>query len=232
MQIRPKPRKWQVAAREKWAEKFSGIAKVVTGGGKTVFALLCIETFLQRFDKGRVVIVVPSLALADQWVVTLAEDGGIDPEKISVFSGDEKHSHLNDLNVCIINNLYGHVLPQVEVFATGSYDEDIAHVVALKEPALDFNRLKWLMKGEPPQVMVISSGYKQEWADALRRESIEYKVCRLFSSNDGGPLLMVADIPGSGGRPRSAHQPARRPGGAGQCRNDAAGGQGQPAGGQ
>ena len=62
----PKPRDWQKVAIESWKEDMRGIAKVVTGGGKTVFAGMCINEFLSKYGC-KVVIVVPTTALRDQW---------------------------------------------------------------------------------------------------------------------------------------------------------------------
>ncbi len=71
LRIQPsiKPRKWQKRALELWVGEMRGIAQVVTGGGKTVFAYLCIDEFFQKFQEGRVFIIVPTIALLDQWFV-------------------------------------------------------------------------------------------------------------------------------------------------------------------
>jgi superfamily II DNA or RNA helicase len=59
-----------------------GIAKVVTGGGKTVFAGMCINEF-HSTGKGRVVVVVPTTALWDQWYSIMCTSWGIPSEQIA-----------------------------------------------------------------------------------------------------------------------------------------------------
>jgi superfamily II DNA or RNA helicase len=57
-------REWQNTALQLWREeKHRGIVEVVTGGGKTVFALAAI----QDLNPDTSLVVVPTLALLDQW---------------------------------------------------------------------------------------------------------------------------------------------------------------------
>ncbi len=60
MELRP----WQTDALIAWERAgYSGIVSVVTGGGKTVFALACVE----KLRPNAVLVIVPSTALLDQW---------------------------------------------------------------------------------------------------------------------------------------------------------------------
>jgi superfamily II DNA or RNA helicase len=45
----PVLRKWQVQALEAWLVNFSGIAQVVTGGGKTFFAIACMDRWFKKY---------------------------------------------------------------------------------------------------------------------------------------------------------------------------------------
>jgi len=57
-------RQWQREALDNWRkEGRRGIIEVVTGGGKTIFALACIADFQPETT----LVVVPTLALMDQW---------------------------------------------------------------------------------------------------------------------------------------------------------------------
>ena len=42
-------REWQAEAFPLWWQRKQGIIKVVTGGGKTFFAIHCIKEFLQEY---------------------------------------------------------------------------------------------------------------------------------------------------------------------------------------
>ena len=65
---RPLPiklRGWQAAALELWRRSDRGVVAVVTGGGKTWFALACVVDLLERKPDTFIVIVVPTTALLD-----------------------------------------------------------------------------------------------------------------------------------------------------------------------
>lgn len=69
----PGLRTWQSSALEAWHRHREGIVEVVTGGGKTRFALEVIRTSWQIEPSVRVLVVVPSVALQDQWVVEVQD---------------------------------------------------------------------------------------------------------------------------------------------------------------
>ena len=80
----PSPRKWQEEAIKSWENNMSGIAKVVTGGGKTVFAGMCINKFISSgYEK--VVIIVPTTALRDQWYSIMCNSWKLSIENLSGF---------------------------------------------------------------------------------------------------------------------------------------------------
>jgi len=79
----PQPRTWQTTALKSWKQDMRGIAKVVTGGGKTVFAGMCINEFFSR-GKSRVVIVVPTTALRDQWLSIMCSSWAIPENEIAI----------------------------------------------------------------------------------------------------------------------------------------------------
>ena len=71
---------WQENAVRKWVEKdpnlkqgdfedgeYRGIVQAVTGAGKTVFALECINVWLQSHPTGHITVLVPTRALQRQW---------------------------------------------------------------------------------------------------------------------------------------------------------------------
>lgn len=97
------PRVWQSEALRSWSGELRGIASVVTGGGKTLFAQMCMEVFRKRYPSGRFVIVVPTLALLDQWHVSLREDLHIPVEQIAAFSGERRPDDFGIVNLMVIN---------------------------------------------------------------------------------------------------------------------------------
>lgn len=98
------PRAWQVEALAKWrAGGRRGIVRVVTGGGKTLFALQCALDVLAETPELRVGIVVPSVALLDQWYVELQDELGATPAEIYVAGGDSEPADAARFHLAVIN---------------------------------------------------------------------------------------------------------------------------------
>lgn len=96
-------RKWQVAAMDAWlAAGRRGIASIVTGGGKTFFALQCIQSY-QRVEPGAtILIVVPTEALLDQWIEEIVSFFDMPPRFINVI-GASKPIRRGRINIGVIN---------------------------------------------------------------------------------------------------------------------------------
>lgn len=104
LKLSGKPRKWQAEALEEWRQRDRrGIAHVVTGAGKTRFAELCLADFLSLYPEGRVIILVPTLALLDQWYLDLREDLRIDSDDVALFSGEDHPSSVRRINLVVLN---------------------------------------------------------------------------------------------------------------------------------
>lgn len=86
-----------------WSMNMKGIAKVVTGGGKTSFALMCIEQYFSFHPKGSVLILVPSIALLDQWYVDILTDTSLNDEDVSIFGGGNSNHGKRKINISTLN---------------------------------------------------------------------------------------------------------------------------------
>ena len=75
----------------------------MTGGGKTSFALMCLEEYFSRNKDGSVLILVPSVALLDQWYVDIITDTSLKAGEISVFGGGNKNSGKRKVNISTLN---------------------------------------------------------------------------------------------------------------------------------
>jgi superfamily II DNA or RNA helicase len=92
-------RAWQTAALEQWAQAgHRGIVSVVTGGGKTVFALSCID----RLKPETTLIVVPTAALLDQWWEEAAHFFDLSLDEINVVTGS-RGLRTGAINLAVIN---------------------------------------------------------------------------------------------------------------------------------
>ncbi len=99
----PELRHWQKIAMKRWFENNNkGCIEVATGGGKTTFAIAAYAELLKKKPDLKIVVVVPTTALADQWFVNFEEDLGINETEIknlttTNLSPDKK------VNIVIIN---------------------------------------------------------------------------------------------------------------------------------
>jgi superfamily II DNA or RNA helicase len=101
--LNTEPRTWQREALGKWRVEHKGVASVVTGGGKTIFAFLCMAAFNAEHPNGRFIILVPTITLLDQWFVSLREDFGVAETDIACFSSQEKAGKPAKVNLLVIN---------------------------------------------------------------------------------------------------------------------------------
>ena len=101
------PRRWQAEAVEAWAREKRGIARVVTGGGKTVFAYLCLERFFAEYSEGRALIVVPTIALLDQWYVDICDATDLDESDVECYSGNQRPENPARINILVLNTARG-----------------------------------------------------------------------------------------------------------------------------
>ena len=98
-----KLREWQEKAFPLWWEKKRGIIKVVTGGGKTFFAIHCLKRYLENDPQKSILIVVPSIALLDQWYDSLSQN--FDDKEISLNGGGEQTKNVTKICISTIDSL-------------------------------------------------------------------------------------------------------------------------------
>jgi len=114
--------KWQKEAKRVWWENGGrGIVKVVTGAGKTVFALSIVSDLFnsEAYRDGglRVIIVVPASVLLDQWLIEVMDKLHVPRESIGVFYGKEKESVENKkILIYVINSARIHLKGHYENF--------------------------------------------------------------------------------------------------------------------
>ena len=98
-----KLREWQEKAFPLWWAKKRGIVKVVTGGGKTVFAIHCLTKYLEEEKDNSIFIVVPSIALLDQWYEGLQKT--FDDADISLNGGGEHLEEISKVTISTIDSV-------------------------------------------------------------------------------------------------------------------------------
>lgn len=98
-----KLRQWQEKAFPLWWTKKRGIVKVVTGGGKTVFAIHCLTKYLKEQKDNSIFIIVPSIALLDQWYEGLQKTFG--DKDISLNGGGEHLENISKITISTIDSV-------------------------------------------------------------------------------------------------------------------------------
>lgn len=66
-----------------------------------------MAAFRQRYPSGRFVILVPTLALLDQWYVSLREDFLVPSDDIAIFSGESRPGTFGIVNLMVLNTARG-----------------------------------------------------------------------------------------------------------------------------
>lgn len=69
-----------------------------------MFAFMCMVEFWSKYPNGRVVILVPTMTLLDQWYLGLQEDLGIPAEALACYSSQEKAKEPQTVNLLVINS--------------------------------------------------------------------------------------------------------------------------------
>ena len=119
-------------ALHEWARELRGIARVVTGGGKTVFSYLCLEKFFAKHANGRAIIVVPTLALLDQWFVDICDATDLDEAEVACYSGVSRPEQPARINILVLNTAR-RVAPQLAQSSPTILVVDECHRVGASE---------------------------------------------------------------------------------------------------
>jgi len=76
----------------------------------------------------------------------------------------------------------GHVRPQIETLSGARYGEDEALYLVSVAPEMDRERIRSMVKGQQPRVLVIVNAPKSEWARDLSRYDAIVTVLEVFRS--------------------------------------------------
>lgn len=98
----PEPREWQKIALTRWLSNGTrGVISVATGGGKTFFAFLAHK----ELSPGTILlVVVPTEALQDQWVVNITEELNVPESQVGILNSRSAEKDLKKWNVVVINS--------------------------------------------------------------------------------------------------------------------------------
>lgn len=96
---------WQKKCLDSWKNhQYRGIIHVVTGAGKTVFALAAIDEMRSRYPDVRIRIVVPTIPLANQWKIALIHHAPDEKWRPGFFGGGRRDEPDRQVMIYVINS--------------------------------------------------------------------------------------------------------------------------------
>lgn len=96
---------------------------------------------------------------------------------------DKNYHHWYVIEVEKSNHSFeSHILPQVRIFATAEYNEDTAESLKSENKSLDIDKLKAMIKGQQPNVIVVVDTLMPEWIKSLGRWDTMLCVFQVFRS--------------------------------------------------
>ena len=99
---------WQQACLKAWTKnEYRGIVHVITGAGKTLFALAAIDHLRELYPDLQVKIVVPTIPLASQWKNELMHHAPSEKYRPGFYGGGAKDDPSRSVMIYVINSARG-----------------------------------------------------------------------------------------------------------------------------
>ena len=121
---------------------------------------------------------------------TVASGAGIAKPDFALLSADYVTWWVVEVELAH-HSLGGHVMPQVEVLAQAKYSEAEARYLAARDPSLKPAKLRELMRGAQPRVLVIVNAPRPEWQTPLSRFGAILAVVEIYRSGQNRHVLRV-----------------------------------------
>lgn len=100
---------------------------------------------------------------------------------LAIVDKDYKHWMVVEVEM-IRHSLHAHVIPQIRTMREASYDQEDATFLASQNPNLQEDKLRDMLRGDAPEVLVIANKHDEEWARELRRYGAYMMVFEIFRS--------------------------------------------------
>jgi hypothetical protein len=98
------------------------------------------------------------------------------------------------------HDLHGHVLPQIEVFCSGSYGEEHAQHLKRQDDGLDLRRMTQMMHGLTPEVLVVVDRPDTNWKKPLSQAGALLGIIEPFRGPNDEILFRIngdeVELPG------------------------------------
>ena len=144
--------------------------------------------------------------LFPQWIAVpfktnvVGDDGTIKQPDIALIDRSYRRWCVVEVELAS-HHFVNHVAPQVEAFRTAKYDNEHAEYLHRKQPSLDLARLKAMVAGEPPQIVVVVDRPDTDWKRRLKHMDIALTIVEPFRGPGTHTLLRIngeaPDLPGN-----------------------------------
>lgn len=125
--------------------------------------------------------IFPDYRCLDFKIKIQGEDGATIPD-FALIAKDYSNWIIGEVEL-VSHNLLEHVLPQVDRFLAGNYDEaGIAAKLCAKYPGLDAIKTRRLLSEQAPEVFVIANDLREEWRHPLKYRNVKYISLEVYSS--------------------------------------------------
>lgn len=109
---------------------------------------------------------------------------------LAIISNDYRQWFVVEVEM-IRHSLYDHVIPQICTLRGASYGADDADYLIAKDPSFDPQKLHEMMRGQPPDVLVLVNKYDDEWNRELRRYGARKMVFEIFRSDTNRYIFSI-----------------------------------------
>jgi hypothetical protein len=92
------------------------------------------------------------------------------------------------------HSLRGHVIPQISTFVEGSYGTTHVSALSKQSPQLDEAKLRAMMLGEAPEVVVISNRMDSAWKDSIEKSGAHLVVLNVFRSDKSRDIFHLEGV--------------------------------------
>lgn len=152
------------------------------------------------------VVMSHAAVLFPQWVVVpfktnvVGEDGTVKQPDMALIDHSYRRWCVVEVELAH-HSLVHHVLPQVEAFRTATYEDAHADYLYAKNPSLDLESLREMVRTESPEVLVIVDRPDTDWKRKLKQFGVSLSIVEPFRGPGTHVLLRVngelPELPGN-----------------------------------
>lgn len=90
------------------------------------------------------------------------------------------------------HSLYNHVIPQITTLKNASYGQDEAFYIYEKNATFDLSKLTAMMRGDPPNVLVLVDKLDKEWEREIKRTGAQLIAFEVYRSELNNHIFRVS----------------------------------------